>query len=106
MLATTRAASTRFSFSGQRTPIRGRRSEFERDITLVETIANGVLRVARVLLFAGETLLLRGGNNKTILDQRRGAVMIKRRDSKNAYPDRSLWFVRIPRLILLKTVCR
>jgi hypothetical protein len=44
---------------------------------LLEAVANSILRVASILFFTGKALFLRRGNNMAILDQRRGAVMIK-----------------------------
>src|SRR6266404_3643845 len=58
----------------------------ESQATLVETITNGIFRIARILLFAGKALFLRRGNNMPVLDQRRSAVMIKGGDPENAHP--------------------
>src|SRR6516162_6320795 len=54
----------------------------------LETIANRILRVARILFFAGKALLLRRGDNMAVLDQRRGTVMIKGGDPENAHAAR------------------
>src|ERR1700730_11639986 len=58
----------------------------ESQAALVETIANGKLGIARVLLFAGKPLFLRRSNDMTVLDQRRSTVVIKGRDPENAHP--------------------
>src|SRR6516162_4551759 len=51
----------------------------------LEAIANRILRVARILFFAGKALFLRRGDNMAVLDQRRGTVMIKGGDPENAH---------------------
>ncbi len=37
------------------------------------------------MLLAGEALLLRGGDNAAVRDQRRGAVVIERGDAKDSH---------------------
>src|SRR5271169_4934431 len=64
--------------------------------TLLETVANRILRVARILLFTGKALFLRRGNNMAVLDQRRGTVMIKGGYPENAHA--------AP--LLVKTTCK
>src|SRR5712691_25302 len=57
----------------------------ERQASLVETIGDGILGIARILLFAGKALLLRGRDDMAVLDQRRRTVMVKRRNPQNAH---------------------
>ncbi len=54
----------------------------ELDAGLGEAIVHGVLRIARVMLLAGEALLLRRRDDLAVLDQRGCAVVVERRDAE------------------------
>ena len=51
---------------------------------LIEAIADRGRRKPRVVLDAGEALLLRGGDDAAVDDQRRGAVVIEGRNAEDA----------------------
>ncbi len=51
----------------------------------VEAILKRVPRKAGVVLLAGEALFLRGGDDLAVHDQRRGAVVIERRNAEDAH---------------------
>ena len=55
----------------------------ERDAGLIEAVSDGVGRIARVVLFARETLFLRGGDNSPAIYEGRGAVVVERGDAEN-----------------------
>ena len=53
------------------------------DARFFETVGNGIDGESRVMLFARETLFLGCGDNVSIHQQRRSAIVIKRRDAQN-----------------------
>ena len=68
-----------------------------RGARLRKTRRDGVVREGRVVLLAGEALLLRGGDDAAVLDQRRGAVVIEGGNPEDAH--------RL-RIRLIRTACR
>src|SRR5262249_13396277 len=54
-------------------------------VNFLQAIGDGIGRKRRIVLLAGETLLLRGGQNMTVLNQRGCAVMVKCRNSENTH---------------------
>ena len=50
----------------------------ERDFTLLQAVAQRMMRKASIVLLAREPLFLGSGNDAAFLDQRSGAVMIER----------------------------
>src|SRR5580704_12053311 len=55
------------------------------DAGRVQAVLHSVLREARIVLLAGEALLLRGADEMAVLDQRRRAVMVESRDPEYAH---------------------
>src|SRR3954465_11421562 len=60
--------------------------------------SDGVVWKRRVVLLPREALLLRGGDDAAVLDQRRGAVVIEGGDTEDAH--------RGPKSVLVRTACR
>ena len=54
------------------------------NLGFAEAVGNSVLRKSRVVLLTGEALLLRSRNNPAVLDQCRGAIVIKGGNAQNA----------------------
>ena len=52
---------------------------------VLQAVGNGVGREARIVFPAGEALLLGGGGDTAILDERRGAIVIEGRDAEDAH---------------------
>src|SRR5688572_6357570 len=50
---------------------------------LPQAVIHGVLRKLRVVLFARESLFLRGGNDLAVDDERRGRVVVERGNAEN-----------------------
>ena len=57
----------------------------ERDPSLVETVTQRVYREAGIMLLASEALLLRCGDDMAVGDERRRAVVIKRRKAEDVH---------------------
>ena len=55
------------------------------DAGTIEAELHGILRKARIVLLAGEALLLGGAHQMAILDQRRRAVVIEGRDAQHPH---------------------
>jgi hypothetical protein len=57
----------------------------KRDAALVQTISERMVWKTRIMLLAREALLLGGGNDLSIDDQRRCTIVIERRQSQNSH---------------------
>ena len=57
----------------------------EVDAGRVQAIVDRMPRKSGVVLLAGEALLLRGRDDASVLDQRRRAVVVERRNSEDAH---------------------
>ncbi len=65
-----------------------------------EAIVDRVARKARVVLAPAEALLLRGGDDAPVLDQRRGAVVVEGGNSEDSHRGGTRWGPRV------RTACR
>src|SRR5215472_17566075 len=54
-------------------------------VNFLQAIGDSIGRKRRIVLLTGETLLLRSGQNMTVLNQRGCAVMVKSRNSENTH---------------------
>ena len=58
----------------------------EADAGLGQAIGDGVMRETGIVLLAGEALLLGGGDDLSVDDQCRGAIVVERGQSENSHP--------------------
>ncbi len=56
-----------------------------RDAGFRKTIGDGVVRKRGVMLVSGKAFLLRRGDDPAVIDQRRRAVVIERRNTENPH---------------------